>query len=277
MKIARLSSLLFVLALAAAAFCFDPATLAGNPNSQNTNSSTTMMENTNKAKPSRARGRRHRRRAAAAAAETATTPTEESTETTAGPTEQTDLSGTYSGTFDCSDAGVSGETTLTVTGNQFTLADGKSGRIVAATTRGYTGATMQFGEFTIPAPGQAAGASPVIVSMRAKKSGDRLTLTPIAGEKHVCSFTPAGASRGARMRHRRGRAATPAAAAEPATPAETMAPAEPATAPTPTSRRRGRRGRRGNENTNTNSNTNMNDNTGEANPSPTATPAIPRN
>ena len=64
------------------------------------------------------------------------------------PTEQTDLSGTYTGSFDCTDAGVSGDTTLTITGNQFTLADGKTGRIVASTTQGYTGVAMQFGEST---------------------------------------------------------------------------------------------------------------------------------
>jgi hypothetical protein len=232
-----------------------------------------MMENTNAGKTRRGRGRQHKRAPAAAPEETSMPAADESTQTPAGPTEQTDLSGTYTGTFDCPDAGVSGETTLTVTGNQFTLADGKSGRIVAATTRGYTGATMQFGELTIPAPGQAAGTPPVIVSMRARKSGDRLTLTPISGERHVCSFTPAGASSGGRMRHRRGRAVAPPAAAEPAAvpdvTAAPEAPAEPAAGGAPSSRRRGRRGRRATPNTN------MNSNTGEATPTPT--PGLPRN
>jgi hypothetical protein len=104
-------------------------------------------------------------------------------------TEQTDLSGTYNGTFDCPDAGVSGETTLTINGNSFTLSDGKSGRIVAATTRGYTGITMQFGELQL-ATAKQPGVAPVIVSMRAKKAGDRLTLTTIPNASHVCSFTP---------------------------------------------------------------------------------------
>lgn len=113
-------------------------------------------------------------------------------------TEQTDLSGTYTGTFNCEPAGVSGETTLTITGNQFTLSDGKSGRIVASTTRGYTAVALQFGDTTAPSPG-AASTPPMIVSLRARKSGDRLTLTTVPGAKHVCSFRPAGpASRAAR-------------------------------------------------------------------------------
>jgi hypothetical protein len=180
MKIARLGSLLFALVFAASAFWFDPIARAGSRSSQNANSATMAPENTNTPKTSRGRGRRHKRPAAPAA--------EGSTETATAPTEQTDLSGTYKGTFDCADAGVSGETTLTVTGNQFSLADGKSGRIMAATTRGYTGVAMQFGELTMPTGMQAAGAPPTIVSMRARKSGSRLTLTPVSGEKHVCSF-----------------------------------------------------------------------------------------
>ncbi|HEY8184419.1 MAG TPA: hypothetical protein VIF64_00020 [Pyrinomonadaceae bacterium] len=276
MKIVRLGSLLFALVLGASALWFDPAALAGNPNTQNSNSSTTMTENSNAPKTTHKRGRRHRRRAPAPAATAESTT--ESTETPTAPTEQTDLSGTYTGTFDCSDAGVSGETTLTITGNQFTLSDGKTGRIVATTTRGYTGVAMQFGELTMPT-GTQAGSAPTIVSMRAKKSGDRLTLTSVPGATHVCSFKPTGAASSSGRRHRR-RATAPAAAAEPTPPGEsgtgTMAPAEPATAP-PASRRRGRRGRRGTQNPNTNSNTNANDNTGEASPTPTPPPALPRN
>src|SRR5258705_4312828 len=47
-----------------------------------------------------------------------------STESTSGAmaqiqaSEQSDLSGTYAGTFNCEDAGINGETTLTITGNQ---------------------------------------------------------------------------------------------------------------------------------------------------------------
>src|SRR6266545_534494 len=198
MKIVRLISFLFAFALAASAFCVDFTVLAGSSTSQNTNSSTTTAENSNTRKTSSGRRRHQKRPAAASPAETPTS-TGESTSMAASTTEQTDLSGTYTGTFDCSDAGVSGETTLTVTGNQFTLTDGKSGRIVASTTRGYTGVAMQFGELATT-PTAQPGTPPVIVSMRAKKSGDRLTLTTVPGATHVCSFTPSGASRRARSR-----------------------------------------------------------------------------
>jgi hypothetical protein len=163
------------------------------------------------------------------------------------------LSGTYTGTFDCSDAGLTGETTLTITGNQFTTSDGKSGRITAATTRGYTGVAMQFGEL-VPATGTTPGVSPIIVSMRAKKSRDRLTLTSVPEAKRACSFTPSGAKRAARP-HRMPRpapapaeaapAAEPAAApvtpAEPATPGAEAGPMPPTSAPA--TGRRFRRGR----------------------------------
>src|ERR1051325_1635005 len=43
------------------------------------------------------------------------------------PTEQTDLSGTYAGVFNCDALGLTGDTTLTITGNQFT--DRKSTRL----------------------------------------------------------------------------------------------------------------------------------------------------
>jgi hypothetical protein len=104
--------------------------------------------------------------------------------------EEIDLSGTYTGTFNCPDAGVSGETTLTITDKAFTLSDGKSGRITSAMTRGYIGVTMQFGELVMSTPQQPAGQAPVIVSMRARKSGNRLTLSTIPNERRVCAFTP---------------------------------------------------------------------------------------
>ena len=103
------------------------------------------------------------------------------------PTEQTDLSGTYAGTFNCDPLGLTGDTTLMITGNQFTTADGKTGRIVASTTRGYTAVALQTGD-TGPATAATTGAAatmtgttgtPTTVSMRARKSGDRLTLTSV--------------------------------------------------------------------------------------------------
>lgn len=153
-------------------------------------------------------------------------------------TEQTDLSGTYTGTFDCEPLGLTGDTTLTITGNDFTTADGKTGRIVASTTRGYTAVAVQMGGMS---PATAASTTPanppVIVSMRARKSRDRLILTSAPGTAMKCSFMPArNVARGKRTR-------TPAAtgtevaapAAQPsAVPAETPVPSQtPAPSPSP--------------------------------------------
>lgn len=135
---------------------------------------------------------------------------------------QADLSGTYTGTFDCEAAGLMGETTLTITGNQFTTADGKTGRIVASPSGGYTAVAFQVGEMT-PATTTGATAAattpPQIFSLRARKQGTRLTLTSAPGAKMKCSFTPGRTARGRRNR-------TPAA-----TGTEVAAPA---TSPTPT-------------------------------------------
>src|SRR5687768_15555981 len=135
---------------------------------------------------------------------------------TAMATEQTDLSGTYAGTFNCDALGLTGDTTLTITGNQFTTADGKTGRIVASTTGGYTAVALQTGD-TGPATAATTGvaatmaagaaATPTTVSMRARKSGDRLTLTSVPGAAMQCSFMPArNVAKGRRSRQR-----TPAA------------------------------------------------------------------
>jgi hypothetical protein len=241
MKIFRLSSFLLAIAFAVAGFCFESRSVAGSAIGQNANSSTTMTtENSNAGTTRRRRGRRHTTPATPAADTTAVPATEPAAAAAPVATEQTDLSGTYTGTFDCGDAGLTGDTTLTITGNQFTTSDGKSGRITAATTHGYTGVAMQFGEFT-PATGTTPAVVPTIVSLHAKKSRDRLTLTSVEGATHVCSFTPAGAKRAARARRMPppAPAAAPAAAAEPvaapATPAEPaaapVAPAEPTAAP----------------------------------------------
>lgn len=165
---------------------------------------------------------------------------------TAQQTVQTDLSGTYTGTFDCEPLGLTGDTTLTITGNDFTTADGKTGRIVASTTGGYTAVALQIGGMatattvsTTPAP------APVIVSARARKSGSRLTIMPVAGATMKCSFVPArGVARSKRAP--RTPAATGTEVAAPATvPAPTTAPVptespmpsqtpSPAPSPTPT-------------------------------------------
>ena len=149
-----------------------------------------------------------------------------------------DLSGTYAGTFNCDALGLTGDTTLTITGNQFSTADGKTGRIVASKSGGYTAVAFQLGEMTTqPTAGAqpAAATPPQIVSMRARKSGTRLTLTPAPGTMMKCSFTPTSMARG---RRNRTPAATGTEVAAPATspetaPVPTTTPAEPMPAQTP--------------------------------------------
>jgi hypothetical protein len=202
-----------------------------------------------------------------------------STTTQMTPVEQTDLSGTYTGTFVCDEAGLSGDTTLTITGNQFTTADGKSGRIVATTTKGYTAVALQVGEMAKPTPGAAATA-PVIISLRGRKNGNRLTLMSPPGSPKACTFTPTGST--AKSRRARGsrQAVTPPAATgtEVSNPTETTVPdtagpTPPATPPTTKSRRgRAKANANANANANSNMNENSNSNTGTGNPNANSTP-----
>jgi hypothetical protein len=145
-------------------------------------------------------------------------------------TTQTDLSGTYTGTFNCEPLGLMGETTLTITGNDFTTADGRSGRIVASTTGGYIAVALQMGGAGGTSTATTAPASaPMIVSMRGRKAGNRLILTPVSGTTMRCSFTPGRATARGR-RNPRTQPATPDATgtevANPATPTESPSPAE---------------------------------------------------
>jgi len=111
--------------------------------------------------------------------QTPTTTTTTERQTTAPQSTQLDLSGTYAGTFtNCDALGLNGDTTLTITGNQFTTADGKSGRIIASKSRGYTAVALQM-----------SGANSPVVSFRGKKSGPKLTLSPITGGTSQCTFT----------------------------------------------------------------------------------------
>ena len=153
-------------------------------------------------------------------------------------TMQTDLSGTYTGTFDCEPLGLTGETTLTISGNEFTTADGKTGRIVASTTHGYTAVALQMGGMTAPAATTVSttpAPAPVVVSARARKSGSRLILTPVSGATMKCSFTPGRSV--ARGKRNRTPAATGTEVSAPATapvPAESPMPSQtPAPSPVP--------------------------------------------
>ena len=154
--------------------------------------------------------------------------------------EQTDLSGTYAGTFNCDALGLTGDTTLTVTGNQFTTADGKTGRIVASTTGGYTAVALQTGDVpTGTATGAAAATAPTIVSLRARKRGNSLTLTSAPGSTMQCSFGPTRNVARTRRSRQRTPAATgtevsnPAAMPSPTTPTQ-PAPEQPAPQPSQT-------------------------------------------
>jgi hypothetical protein len=155
-------------------------------------------------------GRRRRRRSTANANMSASAGAGMSTAGNMGG-EQTDLSGSFTGTVDYPEGGLSGPATLTITGNNFTITpegggSPVSGRATAVTTRGYTAVTMMFGDTTPPAAGQAPPPLPA-VSLRARRMGNRVTLMSVPGEKRKFSFSaaaPAGMSGGRRRRRGRG-------------------------------------------------------------------------
>jgi hypothetical protein len=130
---------------------------------------------------------------------TATTPTATQTGRCDPATQEAaDLSGTYTGKVNYPDGGLTGDATLTITGNTFTLTSGSSnlsGKISAQKTCGYIGATMMFGEMNMPKPGDAAPALVPVVSVRAKKMGNKLMLTSVPGEKRTFSFGSAGGAK----------------------------------------------------------------------------------
>lgn len=182
-----------------------------NSANQNTNSSTTNM---NRGRRRRRRGRRY------PAASTPTTtpacgPMESGTPTGAmaattpvrygrcdpNVQEQTDLSGTYTGTVNYSEGGLSGDATLTITGNDFTMTAGSStqeGRVVAVTTCNYTAVTMMFGKSQTTATSGTQPPPLTAVSLRAKKTGKGITLTTAEGEKREFSFMSSGGGSGGR-------------------------------------------------------------------------------
>jgi len=107
-----------------------------------------------------------------------------------------DLSGTYKGVVNYPDGGLNGDATLTITGNQFLLVVGnaaQTGRITAVTTCTYTAATMMFGEAKKAEPGQPAPPPLPVISLRAVKSGNDVTLTTASGERRTFSFAPKAA------------------------------------------------------------------------------------
>ena len=108
--------------------------------------------------------------------------------------EQTDLSGTYTGKLTHGDQPTE-DATLTIAGNNLTVTSGSethTGRISAETTCGYTGATVMMD----------GPSGPTTVSFRAKKMGDKLTLTSLPEEKMHVTFVPTGAKGTAKHKHK---------------------------------------------------------------------------
>jgi hypothetical protein len=173
---------------------------------QNANSSMTTM-NTSKPKPKKPR----KPMTAMATTNGRCDPTKQ---------EQTDLSGTYMGKADHGNGQPAQDTTLTITGNNFTMTSGSethSGRMTAVTTCGYIGVTMMMGDLTPPPPSPNPPPPLPAVSLRAKKVGDKLWLKSVPGEKMQVSFTPTGG--GAMKKPRRHKATMKKT--EPAAPAKT--------------------------------------------------------
>lgn len=196
-------SLRFLAVLLFAAFSSASLVLAdAGPLGQNSNSSTPeegaqeANTNANTSAPRRGRGRRGRRAPVVVAEPTAeisviapVTQDDDSRGDLSGET--VDLSGTYSGRVTTTGGHeMSGDADLTITGNTFTLTSGgmtHNGRIYAVLTRGATSAALYFADVQDPAT-----STPVVFNVRARKSGERLTLTPAPSTKNRMTFTPRG-------------------------------------------------------------------------------------
>lgn len=129
--------------------------------------------------------------------------------------EQTDLSGTYTGKLKHGD-GPATDATLTISGNSLTMtsgADTHTGRITAVTTCGYTAVTIMHGDGGVSMPGQTTPVNKVM-SLRAKKSGNSLTLMSVPGEPEKVMFTSGGGA-GRPRRQRTKKATSPAPSSTP--------------------------------------------------------------
>lgn len=191
---------------------------------QNTNSSTTTNSNANTSRPRRPRPRPRPTPAPEATSDTTAMaePTPEARPRTGrcdpNQQEQTDLSGTYTGTLRHGDQ--VRDATLTISGNNITLTSGSethSGRITAVTTCGYTAVTIMHGDMTPPSPTATPPPPNKTISLRAKKVGDSLTLMSVPGEPEKVMFTTGGGARRPR-RNRPRRPAPPPPAPSPTPP-----------------------------------------------------------
>lgn len=114
-------------------------------------------------------------------------PASEAQENTGGGVNE-DLSGTYTGRITMTGGhDMSGDATLTITGNTFTLEAGgmtHAGRVYAVNTRRYVGAAFYFNDVTDPVTN-----TPLAASVRARRMGTRLSLTPVPGARNRLTFT----------------------------------------------------------------------------------------
>lgn len=186
---------------------------------QNANSSTTMTNsNANTSKPRRPR----RPRPSPSPSAEATDTMGDTTAATPARTgrcdpnkhEPADLSGTYTGKMQHGDD--VRDATLTISGNSITVtsgADSHTGRITAVTTCGYTAVTIMHGDGGTSVPGKTSPPNKVM-SLRAKKVGNSLTLMSVPGEPEKVMFTSGGGA-GRPRRQRPRRPATPPPATTP--------------------------------------------------------------
>ena len=186
---------------------------------QNSNSSTTMT-NSNTSKPKPRRPRRPRPKPSPSPEATSETPAMTETTSATTPTrtgrcdpnqhEPADLSGTYTGKMRHGDEVE--DATLTISGNNITMTSGTdthTGRITAVTTCGYTAVTIMHGDGGMSEPGKTTPMNKVI-SLRAKKVGDSLTLMSVPGEPEKVMFTSGGGARRPRRQRTRRPALVPA-------------------------------------------------------------------
>lgn len=103
------------------------------------------------------------------------------------PGEATDLSGTYTGRVRMTGGHeMAGQGTLTISGNTFTLeAEGMThtGKVIAITTRGYTGATLWFTDIPDPATN-----TPLAAGVRVRRGRNTMTMTPVPGSRNRLQF-----------------------------------------------------------------------------------------
>lgn len=203
------SSLRFLVVLLFAAFSSAALVLAdAGALVQNANSSTPEESvqndnaNANMTAPRRGRrGRRGTRRAAAPDANANMTMEPGATPETSGATaaaqdddsrgdlsgEQIDLSGTYTGPVRTTGGHeMSGEATLTITGNTFTLTGegmNHNGRVYAVLTQGEVSAAFYFADISVGTP-----PTPLVFNVRARKRGDRLSLWPAPRTRDRMTF-----------------------------------------------------------------------------------------